>query len=240
MSATEAKLAAARELEAHAKEMTALAHKLELDLTLRNYDREQLVKDAENKASLAAIGRDERLKDEKLVTSLAGEKLNQAKIEDEIERLRMARELWEADKWLDVRAKKDHLANVALGERAGVLAGKTELELAALASDDHQARQAFLDQELAKLRMKQESEMTPEQLLTRQAGTSADAAQALARMTEAGERATEKVLEERRKMDAERLAHDEKLQGRVMDLAEKAIERQTTVVPPAPVTNMQH
>ena len=43
--------------------MAALAHKLELDLTLRNYDREQLVADAENKARLAAIGRDERLKD---------------------------------------------------------------------------------------------------------------------------------------------------------------------------------
>jgi hypothetical protein len=89
--------------------------------------------------------------------------------------------------------------------------------------------------------MKQESEMTPEQLLARQSGSSAYAAQTLARMAEAGEKAAAQVLEERRKMDAERLAHDEKTQERVFDLASKAVEHQTTVVPPAPpVTNMQH
>ena len=44
----------------------------ELDLVLRDYDREQLVKDAENKARLAAVGRDERLKDEKLSTEKTG------------------------------------------------------------------------------------------------------------------------------------------------------------------------
>lgn len=241
VSATEAKLAAARELEEHAKEMTALAHKLELDLTLRNYDREQLVADAENKAKLAAIGRDERLKDEKLATAVTGEKLSQARLVDEIERIRIARELWEQDKYLDLRRKKDEIKNSELRERAEILAGKTELELAALSIDDPQARQAFLDQELAKLRMKQESEMTPEQLLARQSGSSAYAAQTLARMAEAGEKAAAQVLEERRKMDAERLAHDEKTQERVFDLASKAVEHQTTVVPPAPpVTNMQH
>ncbi len=241
VSAAEAKLAAARELEEHAKEMTALAHKLELDLTLRNYDREQLVADAENKAKLAAIGRDERLKDEKLATAVTGEKLSQARLVDEIERIRIARELWEQDKYLDLRRKKDEIKNSELRERAEILAGKTELELAALSIDDPQARQAFLDQELAKLRMKQESEMTPEQLLARQSGSSAYAAQTLARMAEAGEKAAAQVLEERRKMDAERLAHDEKTQERVFDLASKAVEHQTTVVPPAPpVTNMQH
>ena len=241
VSAAEAKLAVARELEEHARNMTALAHKLELDLTLRNYDREQLVADAENKAKLAAIGRDERLKDEKLATAVTGEKLSQARLVDEIERIRIARELWEQDKYLDLRRKKDEIKNSELRERAEILAGKTELELAALSIDDPQARQAFLDQELAKLRMKQESEMTPEQLLARQSGSSAYAAQTLARMAEAGEKAAAQVLEERRKMDAERVAHDEKTQERVFDLASKAVEHQTTVVPPAPpVTNMQH
>lgn len=240
ISAAEAKLAAARELEDHAKNMTALAHKLELDLTLRNYDRGQLIADAENKAKLEAIGRDERLKDEKLVTSVTGEKLSQAKIEDEIERIRISRELWEQDKYLDLRRKKDEIKNAELRERAGILAGKSELELAALNIDDPQARQAFLDQELAKLRLRQESEMTPEQLLAKQSGSSSDAAQALARIAEAKEKAASQVLDERRKMDAERLEHDEKLQLRLFDLANKAVERQTTVVPPAPVTNMQH
>ena len=240
ISAEEAKIAAARELEEHAKKMTALAHKLELDLALRNYDREQLVADAENKAKLEAIGRDERLKDEKLVTSVTGEKLSQAKIQDEIERIRILRELWEQDKYLDLRRKKDEIKNAELRERAGILAGKSELELAALNIADPQARQAFLDQELAKLKLMQESEMTPEQLLAKQSGASPDAAQALARITEAKEKAASQVLDERRKMDAERLAHDEKTQSQLFDLANKTVEHQTTVVPPAPVTNMQH
>ena len=82
--------------------------------------------------------------------------------------------------------------------------------------------------------------MTPEQLLAKQAGSSAYAAQTLARMAEAQEKASSQVLDERRKMDAERLAHDEKTQTKLFDLANKAVEHQTTVVPPAPVTNMQH
>lgn len=240
VSAAEAKLEAARELEEYAKSMTALAHKLELDLAVRNYDREQTIKDAENKAHAAAIDRDERLKDEKLVTAVTGEKVQQAKLNDEIERVRISRELWEAELYLDLRKKKDSVKNAELRERAEILAGKSELELAALSIDDPQARQAFLDQELAKLRMKQESAMTPEQILAKQAGASDSASQALARMAEAKEKASSQVLDERRKMDAERLSHDEKFQQQIIDLAKTAVERQTTVVPPAPVTNMQH
>lgn len=241
VSATDAKLAAARELEEHAKNMEALAHKLELDLTLRDYNREQLVKDAENNARVAAVGRDERLKDEKLATAVTGEKVEQAKLNDEIERIRIARELWEQDKYLDLRKKKGEVKNAELRERADILAGKSELELAALAIDDPAARQAFLEQGLARLRMEQESAMSPEQLLAKHAATSPEAALALARMAEAKakEQSASQILEERRKMDAERLAHDEKTQEQIMDLARKAVEHQTTVVPPAPVTNMQ-
>lgn len=241
VSATDAKLAAARELEEHAKNMEALAHKLELDLTLRDYNREQLVKDAENNARVATVGRDERLKDEKLATAVTGEKVEQAKLNDEIERIRIARELWEQDKYLDLRKKKGEVKNAELRERADILAGKSELELAALAIDDPAARQAFLEQGLARLRMDQESAMSPEQLLAKHAATSPEAALALARMAEAKakEQSASQILEERRKMDAERLAHDEKTQEQIMDLARKAVEHQTTVVPPAPVTNMQ-
>lgn len=241
VSATDAKLAAARELEEHAKNMEALAHKLELDLTLRDYNREQLVKDAENSARVAAVGRDERLKDEKLATAVTGEKVEQAKLNDEIERIRIARELWEQDKYLDLRKKKGEVKNAELRERADILAGKSELELAALAIDDPAARQAFLEQGLARLKMDQEAAMSPEQLLAKHAATSPEAALALARMAEAKakEQSASQILEERRKMDAERLAHDEKTQAQIMELARKAVEHQTTVVPPAPVTNMQ-
>ena len=57
---------------------------------------------------------------------------------------------------------------------------------------------------------------------------------------EAKENAASQVLDERRKMDAERLRHDELTEKQLFELAGKAVERQTTVVPPAPVTNIQH
>jgi hypothetical protein len=169
-----------------------------------------------------------------------GEKVGQAKLNDEIERIRIERELWEQDKYLDLRRKKDGIKNAELRERADILAGRSELELAALAIDDPAARQAFLEQGLARLKIEQESAMTPEQLLAKHAATSAEAAQALARMAEAKEHAASQVLDERRKMDSGRLSHDEKMQEMLVELAKKAVEHQTTVVPPAPVTNMQH
>jgi len=251
ISATEAKLAAARELEEHAKNMTALAHKLELDLTLRNYDREQLVADAENKARLAAIGRDERLKDEKLNTSVMGEKLSQAKIEDEIERVRVSRELWEADKWLDIKAKKNTIKNQNMREKLDMLSGRDAQTVAVVMATegDSAISSTLLSQEAAKAQMAHETEMakiqagmSADQILAGGAAKDPNAAkEAYARSAEAKENASAQVLEERRKMDAEVRADREKTEGRVIGLAEKAVERPTTVVqPPAPVTNMQH
>ena len=251
ISAAEAKLAAARELEEHAKAMTALAHKLELDLTLRNYDREQLVADAENKARLAAIGRDERLKDEQLGTAVMGEKVNQAKLEDEIERLKKERELWEAREWLDVKQKKNDVRNKDTRDKLDMYSGRDAQTVAAVmaAEGNTAAANALLAQEAAKAQMAHEESMlkiqagmTPEQTLAVGAAKDPNAAkEAYARAAEAGEKANEKVLEERRKMDAEVRADREKTEGRVFGLAEKAVEKPTTVVqPPAPVTNMQH
>lgn len=251
VSAAEAKLAAARELEDHAKNMTALAHKLELDLTLRNYDREQLVADAENKAKLVAIERDERLKDEKLVTTVMGEKLSQAKITDEIERIRIARELWEADKWLDIKRKKNEINNQNTRDKLDMFSGKDAQTVAVvMASEgDSSTANTLLAQEAAKAQMAHEAEMakiqagmSADQILAGGAAKDPNAAkEAYARAKEAAEKASAQVLEERRKMDAEVRADREKTEGRVVGLAEKAVERPTTVVqPPAPVTNMQH
>ena len=251
ISAAEAKLAAARELEEHAKNMTALAHKLELDLTLRNYDREQLVVDAENKARLAVIARDERLKDEKLNTAVMGEKLSQAKIEDEIERIRMARKLWLADKSLDLRKKNNEIKNQNMREKLDMFTGRDAQTVAVVMATegDSAISSTLLAQEAAKAQMAHEAEMariqagmTTDQIFASGAAKDPNAAkEAYARSAEAKENASAQVLEERRKMDAEVRADREKTEGRVIGLAEKAVERPTTVVqPPAPVTNMQH
>ncbi len=251
ISAAEAKLAAARELEEHAKNMTALAHKLELDLTLRNYDREQLVADAENKARLAVIARDERLKDEQLTTAVMGEKLSQAKIEDEIERIRIARKLWLADKSLDLRKKNNEIKNQNMREKLDMFTGRDAQTVAVVMATegDSAISSSLLAQEAAKTQMAHETEMakiqagmSADQILAGGAAKDPNAAkEAYARSAEAKENTSAQVLEERRKMDAEVRADREKTEGRVIGLAEKSVERPTTVVqPPAPVTNMQH
>ena len=249
ISAAEAKLAAARELEEHAKNMTALAHKLGLDLTLRNYNREQLVADAENKARLAAIGRDERLKDEKLNTAVMGEKLSQAQIEDQIERIKEAFELWKAREWLEVKRLKNEIKNKSIKDLLDALKDRHPAQIAAVFADDPQKFQAYIDYAKQQEQQAHETEMfkiqsgmTPDQILAAGAAKDPNAAmEAYARGKEAAEGANAKVLEERRKMDAEVRADREKTEGRVIGLAEKAVERPTTVVqPPAPVTNMQH
>lgn len=229
VSAAEAKLAVARELEEHAKQMTALAHKLELDLTLRNYDREQLVKDAENKAQLAAIGRDERLKDEKLNTSLTGEKLSQAEITDQIERIRISRETWETREYIRLAHERDEQelarkrgeSQIRVEERKGLaeaVKGLTTAEMLA-SGTDAATQKNLVDLELGAAKI------------------SADRDVGIAK---AQELASAAVLAKAEEKHRERLAHDEKMEERLFDLASKAVERQTTVVPPAPVTNMQH
>ena len=251
VSAAEAKLAAARELEEHAKAMTALAHKLELDLTLKNYEREQLIADAENKAKLAAIARGERLNEEKLSTAVMGEKVSQAKLNDEIERIRIARPVGEAKEWLTVRAEKGRIKNQETRDKLEMYSGRDAQTLAVVAASEGDSATAnvIFAQEAAKATMAHEAEMariqagmTTDQILATGAAKDPNAAkEAFARGKEAAEGASAKVLDERRKMDAEVRTDREKTEGRVVGLAEKAVENQTTVVPPSPpVTNMQH
>ncbi len=251
VSAAEAKLAAARELEEHAKNMTAIAHKLELDLTLRNYDREQAIADAEHKARLSGMEREELLKDAKLVTAVMGEKVDQAKMSDEIERIRIAREQWEAQGWLRIKAEKEQIKNQGTREKLDMFSGRDVQAVAAvMASEgDSATANAFLAQGAANAQMAHEEAMariqagmTEGQILAGGAAKDPNAAkEAYARAAEAKEKASGQVLDERRKMDAEVRADREKTEGRVVGLAEKAVEHQTTVVPPAPpVTNMQH
>ncbi len=248
ISAAEAKLAAARELEEHAKNMTALTHKYEQELTaltnklklaqiIDDYERGKLIADEETKAKIASIRR--------------LEKLQEAQTDDQVERLRIQREIDEAMMWLEVKAKKDRIHNQNIHEKLDMFTGRDAQTVAVVMATegDSATANAIFAQEAAKAQMAHETEMakiqagmTADQLLASGAAKDPNAAkEAYARSAEAKENASVQVLEERRKMDAEVRADREKTEGRVIGLAEKAVERPTTVVqPPAPVTNMQH
>lgn len=238
VSRVQAEQDAARLLEQHARDMAKLANKLELDLTLRNYDRGQLLEDARNRAELASIQRRENELDAKSGSVIASERVNAAKAEAEAKAVRTDEELREADRWLDVKEKKNRLANEELRMRSEILAGKSLQELAALARDPD-ARDAFLKQERAKLSMQTDLAMTPEQLLARAGATSPAAADAVARMHEAAEKASKQVMEELKAAEKSRLEHDDKVLEKMSEITKTALEHQATVVYP-PTPNIVH
>ena len=244
VSRKEAELAAARALEAHAKDLVALANKLELDLTLKNYDREQLIKDAENKARLNEIQRRENEKDAESEAVIAGHKAK-AKMTT------VDADIYEADRWLDVRKKKEMIANEALRERVDIVAGKSAQDIAAAAAfgGDSATASSFLSHDATKAKMAHDeamakiaSGMTPDQLLAQGAAASPEAAkEAFARGREAAEIASKKVLDELKAADKDRHAHDDKVLDKISEIAKASVEHQTTtVIPPTQPNIVQH
>lgn len=246
ISAKDAELAAARALEEHAAKLAALANSLELDLTQRNYGREQAIKDAENRAALNAIQRREDELDTESRVRIAQKKVEEARAEADAKLEGVRAETEEASKWLDVRAKKNAIRNADLRERMEILGGRNLQDLAAVA-DDAAEREAYLRQDLAKSGMEHDEKMlglhaglTPQQIIAMQAGKSAAAADAYAREAEARENASNKVLDELKKAMDDRHVHEEKVLEKLAEVAKAAVERPntTTVVPPA--SNIVH
>lgn len=252
VSRKEAELAVARELEEHARQMTALAHKLELDLTLANYNREQLIADAENRASLNAIQRRERELDVKSQVVISADEVQIAKNRGEARKAGIDVDIYEADKWLDIKAKKDAIRNRDLRERMDIVSGRSAQDVAAAAAmgGDAATASAFMSKATAEAQMahdenmaKIQAGMSVDQILASGAAKDPNAAkEAFARAKEAEEKASKQVLDELKASEKDRHQHDEKIIETIADLARKSVERQTTtVVPPVtPVTNMQH
>ena len=249
VSRTEAQQEMARLTETHAKDLQLLANKLELDLTLKNYDREQLVKDAENKAERAAIARREAVLDAKNVTVVKGEEFTQAEIDDRIKRLTVRREQDEAREWAKIKAEIDAQKLQRKMDWAKMLRDFPEekilavLEDPAMRADFQRHLQRKHEEELLKIR----SGMTSDQIMAEAVGAggtaAAAAANAWAFAQGAKENASAQVLAEVKQQQQDRIAHDEKLFDKISELAKTAVEHQTTnVIPPVtPVTNnLQH
>lgn len=237
----DAELAIADELVRHNAELTALAHAQGLELNRRNFNREELLREAENRAQLAAKARAERVADVQTDTAVAEEQLKQVKLAEEGKRVEIDTEIYKARQGQELLKEMKAIKTADMKARLEAIRGASAAEMA-FVSDDPELRAQLLQQEMEKARLAAEQArqaaevaLTPEQMLARAAATSPAAAEALAKMSLAGSDASTRVLEEVKRMMADRQTHDEKQWQRVSELAEAAIKQPhtTTVIPPA-------
>ena len=192
----DAELEAASRLERDAREMETLAHKLDLDLKLRDYTRDSLLKDAEAAARVAAVKRSERLAEARTAaevnTTTAEAWARQAgavgrgyadyaKSVLEVQRLQQEIQREHLKGLVDIKAQNAAIKSQADRERAAAIKGLTATEIAAMFEGNSQAQAAFLAQARAETLAK----LTKEQILAMEAGQSQAAAAAYA----AGEQA---------------------------------------------------
>lgn len=253
----DAELEAAARLERDAREAETLAHKLDLDLRLRDYTRESLLKDAQAAAKVAAVKRDERLAEARTdaeITVLSAEAW--AKRTGEFGRgyeeyLKHLAAGWRAfnDTQLEyimglvrVKAANEEIKTKAMRERAEMTKGRSYAELAGIYGDDAAARKDFADLE----RLRIQAGMTQQQILAAQAGASQSAAQAYAQgeasAAYAAAGASDAVNAELKNEQAAlrgdlaaTRAHDERVVGVTSAVAAKAAER-VDPAPPPPTT----
>ncbi len=242
LTAKDAELEIARIQEAHAKKMRLIAqdyeaadatlkNKLNLDRTVNDYDREEQIRKAHNSAQLKDIERATRLKD-------SGANVAIAKDEDTISRGHTDAAIYEADKWLDVRAKKNdvqfkdderrmqldldaeerrlRLQMEIENNRAKNIKGMSALEMAGFTLDAG-ARTEFmkLAGELV------HKEMTPEQIMASLSGNSSTAADALKALYMSKDSAAREIIAELKKMESDTLARSDNVMERQSQMFEK-------------------
>ena len=232
----DAELERATRLEQYARDLEDQAHVQKLDLNLREYTREQVLADAHHKAERDAIRRKELVEDAKTDTIIAGERLEKEKIDAEIVRVQADAHHYETMRALDLEDAENRIDNEALAGKAKIVAGKTPLEMIALAKTDTE-RDAYLklalnEQVNAAARSQNEAEraMSPEQLLARAAATSPDAAAAIAKMAEAKSGSAERILTEMKEMFDKRETHDSGVMEQVVKIVTEAVRHQSIVV----------
>ena len=240
ISAKEAQLALARLQEAHAYRMADIANKLEIDLTLANYDREEQIRKAEHKAKLSDFDRAEAQKDAASEVVVYGTKVvgvakadaeaetyktQQVESQQKARKATIDTDIYEADKWVDIKRKKQdveidgearraEIKAKADAARANTVKGLSPVEIAAL-FDTPADRAAFISHADKLV----EAGMTPEQILATLSPNATSAA-ALTAMYESKDKATQELLDEVRKMYGESLARDDRMNERYAQLVE--------------------
>lgn len=146
--------------------------------------------------------------------------LKDAKLQDEIERIRIKREHDEAQGALDLRSKKEAIKAKARRDLADDIKGKSAMEMLALIDDQDQRQQIL---QLAT--MAQQKEMSAEQILASLAAQSPVAAQALAQMSTTQKEEARKLLDEYKSTFGQSRERDERMLLRVTEMMAVAAKR---------------
>ena len=176
LSRKDAELEAAARLERDARETETLAHKLNLDLQLRDYHRDALLKDARAAAAVEAVKRSEMEAQARTRATIDGIEMDSwakrastiskshkewlemiAAGQDAVNRTNAENLL----RLLEVKARNEKIKSESERARAETVKGLGAKELAALSGGDAAAAQRFI--ELAKLEIM--AGLSPEQIL---------------------------------------------------------------------------
>lgn len=208
----------------HEADMAKLGNKLELDQIVNNYDREEQIRQAENKAKVAAVNRSESLKDaenevviygtkvvgvakadaeaEKYKTEQEKLKTEQAKSQQEARRAVIDNDLYEAEGWVKVAAAKQKVeldaeaARQEIRSREDAERARTIKGLSAVELAAW-TKDGNVSKDMLEYAHKLlQRDMSPEQLLAALSGESANSADALKAMYTAKQTSKEEALHE--------------------------------------------
>lgn len=241
VAAEDAKQQLARQAEQHAYAMCELTNKLELDAILTDYDLADRVKQAKNQLEVGEIQNRLRLANAEYDKLVAEQKALEKRHGVDIE-------IYEAEKWRELKEKVEQ-AKFARKVAWANLIRDFSLDKVIAVTEDAMVRESLMEayREQMKLSaLKVKAAMTWEQLL----GLAADNpnaaiaqanANALARMAEAGEQSSQKALSLYREAENANNLRIDKFVQQLHAVALESVKHQsTTIVPPTPVTNMQH
>lgn len=259
----DAELEAAARLERDARETETLAHKLGLDLQLKDYTRDSLLKDAQAAAAVAAVKRTEREAEARTAAVIDGisieawVKRSEAQIdirrksgETEIDLQRKQREAEREHLagLVEIKARNTEIKVKADRERAATVKGLTATELAALHEGDTTAQTAFLGQAYAETLSKLDEKKILAMQAANQNASNAyvEGEKAAAQVAAAQANAANAILQEVKTHKAElrqdlaaMRTHDEKIFDSAAGVAEKAAEKPAPIPPPPPPPTQQ-
>lgn len=246
ISAQEAELSLAELQQGHAQQMAELANKLELDMTLSNYDRDEQMRQAEQKAKLADVDRAEAEKNASSEIVVYGAKVvGAAKAEQEARRLEIDTDIYEADKWVDIQRKKQDVETDRLKELRAIDRDIDETKMKARAQEFANAKGASIEALIATAddpekmkalvevaRVNIQKGMSADQLLATAAATSDAAANAIAAKTVNEKDTLERLVDEIKKLAGDNSAKDERLLSTLAQVMGRAAERPDAPPPP--------